>query len=55
MPVPKKRTSKSAKKQRRSHHHIEPTQLVLEKTTNQKVPRRLVKAAKLGIIKIKEI
>jgi ribosomal protein L32 len=55
MPVPKKRTSKSSKGQRRSHDSLKSTQLILEKTSGARVPRKLVKAAKLGVVRIKEV
>jgi large subunit ribosomal protein L35 len=40
MPVPKKRTTKAAKGQRRSHHSLSSTQLVTEKTSGASIPRR---------------
>lgn len=43
--VPKKRTTKSTKGQRRSHDALTATQLTAG------VPRRLLKAAALGLIK----
>ncbi len=55
MPVPKKRTTKSAKGQRRSHHSLSATALVTEKTSGILVPRRLVKAAKLGLARVKKV
>ncbi len=54
MPVPKKRTTKAAKGQRRSHHGLSSTQLISEKTSGLSIPRRLHKAAKLGLVRIKK-
>lgn len=54
MPVPKKRTTKSAKGQRRSHDSLKATQLMVEKTSGATIPRRLHKAAMLGIARIKK-
>lgn len=54
MPVPKKRTTKASKGQRRSHHSLSSTQLVTEKTSGASIPRRLHKAAKLGLARIKK-
>lgn len=54
MPVPKKRTTKSTKGQRRSHDSLKPIQLVLDKDSNKKIPRKLLKAAKMGILRTKE-
>lgn len=49
MAVPKKRTSKSAKGQRRSHDALKAPSLIM--TSGQPLPHRLIKAAKLGLIK----
>ncbi len=49
MAVPKKRTTQSTKGQRRSHHALKPENLITINGTQ--VPRRLVKAAKLGLLK----
>jgi hypothetical protein len=43
--VPKKRTTKSTKGQRRSHDALKATQLTAG------VPRRLLKAVSLGLVK----
>jgi ribosomal protein L32 len=51
MAVPKKRTTKATKGQRRSHDALKATDLVLN--NGQALPHRLVKAAKLGLIKSK--
>lgn len=51
MAVPKKRTSKSAKGQRRSHDALEAPQLVM--AGGKAMPHKLVKAAKLGYLKQK--
>ena len=51
MAVPKKRTTKSAQGQRRSHHALVPTQLI--EVAGNLVPRRIKKAVELGLIKIK--
>jgi len=50
MAVPKKRTSKSAKGQRRSHDALKPTQLQAA-SDGTLVPRRLHKAVTLGLTK----
>lgn len=49
MAVPKKRTTKSARGQRRSHDAIKAPSLI--RTGDQPLPHRLIKAAKLGLIK----
>ncbi len=54
MPVPKKRTTKSTKGQRRSHDSLKANQVVTEKTSGLSVPRRLVKAAQMGVARIKK-
>jgi hypothetical protein len=48
--VPKKRTTRSTQGQRRSHLALTPTQLV-STTAGDLVPRRLKKAAELGLLK----
>ncbi len=50
MAVPKKRTSRASQGQRRSHHAIKPTQLLLA-SNGERLSRRLLKAASLGLIK----
>lgn len=50
MAVPKKRTTKSAKGQRRSHDAIKPTQLQ-RASDGSLQPRRLHKAIALGLTK----
>ncbi|MDP4001084.1 MAG: 50S ribosomal protein L32 [bacterium] len=55
MPVPKKRTTKSTKGQRRSHDALKVNQLIIEKESGRKLPRRLHRAARLGIARIKEV
>jgi ribosomal protein L32 len=52
MAVPKKRTSKAAKGQRRSHDAIKPEQLVTEPTSGLVVPRRLYRAAQKGVARL---
>ncbi len=54
MPVPKKRTTKASKGQRRSHDSLTAVQLTTEKTSGAVVPRRLQKAAKLGLARVKK-
>ncbi len=49
MAVPKKRTTKSTKGQRRSHDALTAVQLVTEPESGQSVPRRLYKAAQKGL------
>lgn len=51
MAVPKKRTTRSAQGQRRSHDAIQPQQLVSDGKGNL-IPRRLKKAAELGLLKL---
>ncbi len=51
MAVPKKRTTSSTRGQRRSHDSLRSTQLLIEKSSGQAVPRRLHKAASLGLLK----
>ncbi len=50
MAVPKKRTTRSTQGQRRSHLALQVTQLVTT-TAGLLVPRRLKKAAELGLLK----
>jgi ribosomal protein L32 len=52
MAVPKKRTSKATKGQRRSHDALTSTQLVTEPESGLTVPRRLYKAAQKGVARI---
>lgn len=49
MAVPKKRTTRSSQGQRRSHDAIVPAQLI--NVDGQLIPRRLKKAAELGLLK----
>ena len=53
MAVPKKRTSRAAKGQRRSHDALVPTQLQ-PASNGALVPRRLLKAVSLGLIKTRD-
>jgi hypothetical protein len=48
--VPKKRTTRSTQGQRRSHLALSATQLV-STTAGALIPRRLKKAAELGLLK----
>ncbi len=50
MAVPKKRTTRSSQGQRRSHDALKPKQL--ETVKGQSIPRRLKKAAELGLLKL---
>jgi large subunit ribosomal protein L32 len=52
MAVPKRRTSRANTRSRRSQWKAKPTQLVNVTVAGQqhKVPRRLLKAARLGLI-----
>ena len=50
MAVPKKRSSRSAQGQRRGHHALKATQLLMSEV-GLAVPRRLLKAANLGLLK----
>lgn len=52
MAVPKKRTTKAARGQRRAHDKLQPPQLITAKN-GQTVPRRLYRAASLGLTKRK--
>lgn len=49
MPVPKKRKTSSSRGQRRSHDSVTPLQLMYEKNSKLTLPRRLHKAASLGL------
>jgi ribosomal protein L32 len=49
--VPKKRKTRSAQGQHRSHDGLTPVQLVAT-TGGRLVPRRLKKAAELGLLKV---
>ncbi|HSX14688.1 MAG TPA: 50S ribosomal protein L32 [Candidatus Saccharimonadales bacterium] len=51
MAVPKKRTTNSTKGQRRSHDALKQPQLVM--VAGVALPHRLVRAAKLGLLKNK--
>mgnify|MGYP006293632705 FL=1 len=49
MAVPKKRRTSSTRGQRRNHDSLKAVSLVVEKTSGKAVPRRLHKAAKMGV------
>lgn len=51
MAVPKKRTTKAAKGQRRSHDALGTSQLIT--VGGKPLPHKLIKAAKLGLLKNK--
>lgn len=51
MAVPKKRTTRSTQGQRRSHDALKAPQLI--KVAGELIPRRLKKAAELGLLKTK--
>lgn len=51
MPVPKKRRTSSTRGQRRSHDSLTPLQLMYEKNTKLMLPRKLHKAASLGLVR----
>ncbi len=51
MAVPKKRTTKSARNQRRSHDALGVPQFSTK--SGKALPHRLAKAAKLGLVKTK--
>jgi hypothetical protein len=53
MAVPKKRTTRGAQGQRRSHHALKPVQLQTA-SNGALVPRRLIKAVSLGLIKTRD-
>lgn len=52
MAVPKKRTSKAAKGQRRSHDALKAEQLVTEPTSGLVIPRRFYRAAQKGVARL---
>lgn len=52
MAVPKKRRSSSKQGKHRSHQALKPVQLISTSTVGA-IPRRLVKAAQLGLVKLK--
>ena len=49
MAVPKKRRTSSTRGQRRNHDSLTAVKLVVEKSSGKAVPRRLHKAAKMGV------
>ena len=49
MPVPKNRRTSSTRGQRRSHDSLKPLELMYEKNSKLNLPRRLHKAASLGL------
>lgn len=53
MPVPKKRRTSATRGQRRSHDAVTPLQMMYEKNSKLHIPRRLHKAASLGIARSK--
>ncbi|MBP6005370.1 50S ribosomal protein L32 [Candidatus Saccharibacteria bacterium] len=54
MAVPKKQSSRSKVRRRRSHQAIKPEGLIVEPRTGQAVPRRLFRAINLGLVKLKK-
>jgi hypothetical protein len=50
--VPKKRTTRSAQGQRRSHDALKPAQLI--SVGGRMISRRLKKAAEMGLLKFKK-
>jgi hypothetical protein len=54
MPVPKKRRTSSTRGQRRSHDSLQSVQLMYEKNSKLTVPRRLVRAASLGMARVRK-
>ncbi len=52
MAVPKKRTTSASQNQRRSHHALK-NQNLMPSANGSLVPRRLLKAVSLGLIKKK--
>ncbi len=54
MAVPKKRRTSSTRGQRRNHDSLKLTSLVVEQTSGQIVPRRLHKAASLGLARTRK-
>jgi ribosomal protein L32 len=55
MAVPKKRRTSSTRGQRRNHDSLEAINLVVEKSSGLAVPRRLHKAARLGLARIRKV
>ncbi|MCX6804901.1 MAG: 50S ribosomal protein L32 [Patescibacteria group bacterium] len=55
MAVPKKRRTSSTRGQRRNHDSLVAVNLVVEKTSGQAVPRRLHKAASLGLARSRKV
>lgn len=53
MAVPKKRRTSSTRGQRRNHDSLKAVKLIVEKTSGKAVPRRLHKAAALGMARTK--
>lgn len=51
MAVPKKRTTSTRRDQRRAHDSLNAVTLLVEKKSNLAVPRRLHRAASLGVIR----
>lgn len=49
MAVPKKRRTSSTRGQRRNHDSLKAVRLVVEKSSGKAVPRRLHKAAAMGL------
>ncbi len=54
MPVPKKRRTSATRGQRRSHDSISSLQLMYEKNSKLTLPRRLHKAASLGVVRTRK-
>ncbi|MEI6581730.1 MAG: 50S ribosomal protein L32 [bacterium] len=54
MAVPKKRRTSSTRGQRRNHDSLKAVSLIVEKTSGQAVPRRLHKAASLGLARTRK-
>ncbi len=55
MAVPKKRRTSSTRAQRRNHDSLEAINLIVEKSSGQAVPRRLHKAASLGLARTRKV
>lgn len=55
MAVPKKRRTSSTRGQRRNHDSLKPVGLVVEKSSGKAIPRRLHKAAKLGLVRSRKV
>ncbi|MEI6169523.1 MAG: 50S ribosomal protein L32 [Candidatus Saccharibacteria bacterium] len=55
MAVPKKRRTSSTRGQRRNHDSLKAVSLVVEKSSGQTVPRRLHKAASLGLARTRKV